>query len=80
MPISRGRPLSSASMFMPKLVCIAVKRNRWFSTTSALASRLISTTMRMPERSLSSRRSEMPSISLLRTRSAMRSISVALFT
>ena len=44
------------------------------------ASRFISTTMRMPWRSLSSRRSATPSTRFSRTSSAMRSTSAALFT
>ena len=79
-PICRGRPPSSASMLTPKLTCSWVKRNNWFSTTSGVASRFSSITMRMPERSLSSRISPMPSICLARTSSPMRSSSVDLFT
>ncbi len=75
-----GRPPLSAIILAPKLDCIAVKRQSWFSTTSGMASRLISMTMRMPSRSDSSRRSEMPSTRFSRTSSAIRSISVALFT
>ena len=75
-----GRPPFSAIMFAPKLDCSAVKRQSWFSTTSATASRLSSMTMRMPSRSDSSRRSEMPSMRFSRTSSAIFSISVALLT
>ncbi len=67
-------------MLMPKLVCIWVWRNNWFSTTSGVASRLSSMTMRIPERSLSSRISEMPSINFARTNSEIRSSRVFLLT
>ena len=67
-------------MLAPKLDCIAVKRQSWFNTTSATASRLSSMTMRMPSRSDSSRRSATPSIRFSRTSSAILSISVALLT
>ena len=79
-PICFGCPSSSASTLMPKVVCNWVNRNSWFSTTSGVASRFSSMTMRMPERSLSSRISPMPSISLARTSSAIFSIRVFLFT
>ena len=75
-----GRPPFSASMLQPKLVCIGVKRNSWFSTTSGVASRRSSTTTRTPKRSLSSWTWAMPSILRSRASSAMRSTIVALFT
>jgi hypothetical protein len=49
-----GPPPFSASMLQPKLVCIGVKRNSWFSTTSGVASRFSSITTRTPIRSDSS--------------------------
>ena len=52
--ICSGRPPFSASMLQPKWVCIAVKRNSWFSTTSGVESRFSSITTRTPKRSLSS--------------------------
>ena len=59
-------------------VCRSEKRQSWFSTTSAMASRFSSMTMRMPSRLVSSQMSEMPSIRFSRTCSAIFSISVAL--
>ncbi len=60
--------------------CIGVCLNRLFSTLCGFASRLISTKMRMPSRSDSSRRSAMPSMRLSLTSSAIFSRSDALFT
>ena len=60
-----GRPPLIASMLAPKLVCRSEWRQSWFSTTSAMASRFSSMTMRMPSRLVSSQMSAMPSISLL---------------
>ena len=53
---------TSASMFIEKLVCIWVWVSRRLSTTCGFASRFSSMTMRMPLRSVSSRRSDMPSM------------------
>ncbi len=44
----RGWPASMASITAPKVVSIGVVANRLLSTTPAMASRLSSTTMRMP--------------------------------
>ncbi len=65
---------------MPKVVCIAVMAKSLLSTICPMAPRLSSMNMRIPVRSLSSRRSRMPSIFLSRTRPAMASSSFALFT
>ena len=46
--------LKFALRVKPKYVCIDVKRNSWFKTTSAVASRFSSITTRTPFRSLSS--------------------------
>ena len=59
---------------------MGVKRNNWFNTTSAVASRLSSITTRTPIRSDSSATLEMPSIFLSRTISAMISIMRDLLT
>ena len=67
-------------MFMLNASCIGVCLNRLFSTLCGFASRLISTKMRMPSRSDSSRRSAIPSMRLSFTRSAIFSSRVALFT
>ena len=67
-------------MMTPNVACIEVCLYSWFSTTRGMASRLSSTTTRMPSRSDSSRRSLMPSIFLSRTSSAMFSTRRALFT
>ena len=75
-----GRPPLIASMLAPKLVCRSEWRQSWFSTTSAMASRLSSMTMRMPSRLVSSQMSEMPSILFSRTCSAIFSISTRLLT
>ena len=74
-----GLLLTMARKMMPNVVCICVLRYRWFSTISAMASRLSSMTTRMPSRSDSSRRSEMPSMRLSRTSSAIFSSRRALF-
>ena len=78
--ITLGWPSASASILTPTVSCSWVKLYSWLSTTWALASRLSSTTMRMPSRSDSSRRSLICSIFLSFTRPAMLSISRALFT
>ena len=75
-----GRPPLIASMLAPKLVCRSEWRHSWFSTTSAMASRLSSMTMRMPSRLLSSQMAAMPSNSFSRTFSSIFSISVRLLT
>jgi hypothetical protein len=49
--------LSSASAITPKVLCSAVHLKSWLSTFTASAPRFSSSTMRMPSRSLSSRRS-----------------------
>ena len=67
-------------MLTPKVVCKAVCLKRLLSTFIGWASRFSSMTMRMPERSDSSRRSLMPSILPSLTSSAIFSIRVALFT
>ena len=51
-----------SSVCPPKVVCIWVILKSWFNITSALASRLRSTTIRIPSRSDSSRRSHIPMI------------------
>ena len=58
-------------MFVPKLVCKDVNLCSWFNTTSAVASRLSSTTIRTPSLSESSLKSVIPSIYLARTQSAI---------
>ena len=75
-----GRPPLIASMLAPKDVCRSEWRQSWFSTTSAIASRLSSMTMRMPSRLVSSQMLAMPSILFSRTCSAIFSISTRLFT
>ena len=75
-----GRPPLIASMLAPKLVCRSEWRHSWFSTTSAIASRFSSMTMRMPSRLVSSQMLEMPSSFFSRTCSAIFSISTRLFT
>ena len=77
---SLGRPSTIASRFTPKDSCIGVSLNSWFRITWAEASFFSSTTIRMPDRSDSSRKSEMPSIFFSLTSSAIRSMSRALFT
>ena len=67
-------------MMAPNVVCSGVWTNNWFSTTFGFASFLSSTTIRMPSRSDSSRRSEMPAIFPARTISAIFSSSDVLFT
>lgn len=62
---------TSASMLPEKLACSAVFLKRLFCTTAGTASFLSSITMRMPSRSVSSRRSAMPSSFLSFTRSAI---------
>ncbi len=69
-----------ASMMMPKLDCRAVCLKRVLSTTWGLASFFSSMTIRMPLRSVSSRRSEIPSRRLSLTWSAMFLISWRLLT
>ena len=71
---------TSASMFIEKLVCIWVCVSRRLSTTCGFASRFSSMTMRMPLRSVSSRRSDMPSMRLSRTFSAIVAMSWRLLT
>ncbi len=67
-------------MITPKVLCIWVCLYSWFSTMYGIASRFRSTTMRMPSRSDSSRRSEIPSIFLSRASSAICSIRRDLLT
>ena len=75
-----GRPPFKASILHANEVCMGVKRNNWFNTTSAVASRLSSITTRTPIRSDSSATLDMPSILLSRTISAMISIMRDLLT
>jgi cytochrome c-type biogenesis protein CcmH len=74
------RPPFKASILHANEVCMGVKRNNWFSTTSAVASRFSSITTRTPIRSDSSATLETPSIRLSRTISAMISIMRDLLT
>ena len=67
-------------MLMPNVTCRLVLVSRVFRTVLGWASRLISITMRMPLRSLSSRRAAMPSILRSRTRSEIDLMSCALLT
>ncbi len=67
-------------MFIPKVCWSWVYLNSWFFVTSGTASRRSSSTIRIPSRSDSSRRSAMPSIFLSRTAWAIFSISVDLLT
>ncbi len=75
-----GTPSTSASMMAPKVDCIWVCLYSRFSTICETASRFSSTTMRMPSRSLSSRRSLIPSTRRSRANSAICSISRVLLT
>ncbi len=75
-----GTPSTNANMFMPNVVCMALCLKSLFRTTLGMASRLSSITMRMPDRSDSSRRSEISGMCFSRTRSAIFSMSCALLT
>ena len=75
-----GRPCTNAILFTPKDVCKEVILNNLFSTTLALASRLISTTIRIPSRSDSSLALEIPSIFFSLAKSAIDLINSALLT
>ena len=67
-----GRPFTSATLLIEKLLCRAVYLKRVLSTTLALASFLSRNSMRIPLRLERSLMSEMPSIFLSRTISPMR--------
>ena len=71
---------TSARLITPKVLCMSVCAYSALSRTCANASFFRTMTMRMPSRSLSSRRSLMPSMVPARTRPAIFSISAALFT
>ena len=73
-------PSTRASMLRWKVSCSCVCLKSWFRTLLGIASFFISTTMRTPSLSDSSRRFLIPSIFLSRTRSANFSSRVALFT
>ena len=70
----------NASILTPKVVASWVYLNKLFLTTSGLASRLSSITIRIPSLSDSSRISEIPVILWSLTSSAIFSIKTALFT
>ena len=72
-PRVRGSSLTSASIDIPKVCCIGVYLKRLANTSFGSTLRVSSMTMRIPVRSLSSRRSVMPSSLLSRTRVAIRS-------
>ena len=73
-----GRPATIASVMMPKDVCSCVCLKRLFRTTAGTSPRLSSMTIRMPDRSDSSRKSAIPSIVFSRASSAIFSSSRAL--
>ncbi|MPN50111.1 hypothetical protein SDC9_197737 [bioreactor metagenome] len=75
-----GRPFTNAMLFTLKDDCIAVNLYSLLRTTLALASRLTSTTIRIPWRSDSSFTFDIPSIFFSPTKSAMCLINSALFT
>ncbi len=77
---SIGRPRFSAIIFTGKFVCISVYWNKWFKTTSAIASRFNSITTRKPSLDDSSRISEIPSMRFSLLSSAILIINCALFT
>ena len=77
---SRGCLPHRTTVLTPKVVESCVNLNKLFLTTSGLASRLSSITIRIPSRSDSSRMSEMPLILCSLTRSAIFSINIALLT
>ncbi len=80
-PIVRGWPRSIESSVAPKLSWKSeLCAYKLFRTTAVTASRLVSTTARMPSRLDSSRRSEMPSSRFSFTSSAMPWIARALLT
>ena len=66
-----GRPPRIASMFAGKEDCAGVCRHNWLSTTSGVASRFRSMTIRTPSRLDSSRMSETPSMRLSLAASAI---------
>ena len=76
----RGRPSTKQMLLTENEVCKAVNLYNLFNTTFAIASRLISNTIRIPFRSDSSLKSEIPSIFLSLTKSAIFLIISALFT
>ena len=61
----------NANIFPEKVVCSAVFLYKLFCTTAGMASFFSSITIRMPSRSVSSRRSEIPSSFLSLTSSAI---------
>ena len=75
-----GCPSKRARLITPKVVSIWVWWYNWFSTTSSTASRFSSKTIRIPSRSLSSRRSVTPSIRFDLTSNAIDSTRAALLT
>ena len=76
----RGRPSTKHMLLTENEVCRAVNLYNLFNTTLAIASRLISKTIRIPFLSDSSLKSEIPSIFLSFTKSAIFLIISALFT
>ena len=77
---SFGRPLTRAMQFTENELCNAVILNNLFKMTFAFASRLTSTTMRIPWRPDSSLTLVMPSIFFSVARSAIYFTRSALFT
>ena len=77
---SSGLPFTRHMLFTENEVCSDVYLNNLFNTTLAIASLLISKTIRIPFLSDSSRKSDIPSILLSLTRSAVFRIKSALFT
>ena len=75
-----GLPLLRANKLHPKLVWRGVNLYNWFKTTSAVASRFNSITIRIPNLSDSSCMCEIPSIFLFFAKSAIFSIKFDLFT
>ena len=76
----RGRPFTSAMLLTENELCKAVILNNLFKITLALASRLMSITIRIPCRPDSSLTFEIPSSLPSFTRAAMYSMSCCLLT